>query len=217
MNRLSHGWTIDDFRTACQRMTHDGHYGFGAALVHLQHLFLNEFGPGIWGRDVTKNLLLGYNPAAHRWTIHPDLTEDHVRRVFVLFDQLINVDKSWNPATLGMSFSEIIDEVTVHRRLGMTFGENPWSPRSRIEIWQANQMLGVRQPPPPELTSVWMPASAPGKKELLCAGVMGFSVLKQIPYRGDAHTDNAMRRCLLRDASGAPGPLAGAHVPPFAA
>ena len=31
-------------------------------MVHLQHLFLNEFGPGIWGRDVTKNLLWATTP-----------------------------------------------------------------------------------------------------------------------------------------------------------
>ena len=102
--------------------------------------------------------------------------------MFVLFHQLINVDKSWNPATLGMSFSEIIDEVTVHRRLGMTFGETPWSPRLRTEIWQANQMLGVRQPSPPPLTSVWMPGEPqPGKKELLAPGSWAFHS-QAIPY-----------------------------------
>jgi len=196
----SNGWTIDEFRAACKAMTHptqpDGTpatWGFGAALVHLQHLFLDEFGPGIWGREIAKNELLGFDPSTHRWTIHPALTQAHIARVFLLFHQLINVDQSWNPATLGMNFGEIIDELTVHRRLAMTFGETPWAPRLRMEIWQANKTLGNIQPAPPELTSLWMPSITPGQKGTPRAGVMGFSILKQIPYQGDTHTDNAMR------------------------
>jgi hypothetical protein len=196
-----HGWTIDQFREACRRMTHDGHYGFGAALVHLQHLFLDEFGPGIWGRDITRDQLLGYNDKLKRWTIHPALTEEEIYRDFALFNDLINVDKSWDPATLGMGIGEIIDEVTVHRTLGMTFGEVPWVPRLRMEIWKENEALGVHQPSPPPLTAIGMPAEKLGEKGEGAgtprAGVLGFSVMKQIPYQGDAHTDNAMRVALF--------------------
>ncbi|HWB53670.1 MAG TPA: ABC transporter substrate-binding protein [Tepidisphaeraceae bacterium] len=188
-----HGWTINQFREACRRMTHDGHYGFGAALVHLPHLFLDEFGPGIWGRNVSRDELLGYNKAQKRWTIHPALTEDNIYRVFSLFNDLINVDKSWDPATLSMSFPSIIDNITVHRTLGMTFGETPWVPMLRQEIWKTNEALGVHQLPPPPLTAIWMPAEKPGQKGTPRAGIIGFSVMKQIPYKGDAHTDDALR------------------------
>jgi len=189
----AHGWTVDQFRDACRKMTHGNQYAFGAALIHVEHLFLNEFGPGIWGREITRNSLLGYNPTLHKWTIHPDLTEDQICRNFLLFHQLINVDKTWDRATLSMNLSEILDDVAVHRRLAMTFGEVAWAPRLRMEIWRANEMLGNKQPEPPPLTSIWMPATAPGQKGTPLAGVMGFSVMKQDPYRGDAHTENAMR------------------------
>lgn len=192
-----HGWTIDQFRQACQRMTHDGHYGFGAALVHLEHLFLNEFGPGIWGRDVTRNNLLAYDPQQHRWRIHPALTEEQIYRVFDLFNNLINVDKSWDPATLSMGIGEIIDEITVQRTLGMTFGEVPWVPRLRMDIWKENMAMGVNQPPPPPLTAIWMPAEIPGQKGTPIAGVLGFSVMKQVPDKGETHTDDALKVALF--------------------
>jgi hypothetical protein len=197
------GWTIDQFRDAAKRMTRDTDgdgtpdvWGFGASLAHLEHLFLNEFGPGIWGKEIAKNNFLAYDPATKRWTIDPALTEDHIERAFTLFDQLINVDKSWNPATLGMTIGEIIDEVTLRRRLAMTFGEVPWVPRLRREIWEANEKLGAHQPPLPELSAIWMPTES-GERAAPRAGVMGFSVMKQIPYKGDQHTDHAMRVALF--------------------
>jgi hypothetical protein len=200
----AHGWTIAQFREAARRMTRDTDgdgkpdtWGFGAALVHLEHLFLDEFGPGIWGKEITRNNLLGYDAAAKRWTIHPALTEDQIEQAFALFDDLINVDKSWNASYLGMSFGEILDDLTVHRRLGMTFGETPWVPRLRREIWQTNVALGAHQPEPPELSAVWMPTARAGDRPVPRAGVMGFSVLKQNPYKGDAHTDRAMRVALF--------------------
>jgi len=198
------GWTIEQFRDAAKRMTHatggdgkPGTWGFGAALVNLQHLFLNEFGPGIWGREIAQNELLGYDPALKRWTIHQALTEEQIEQAFLLFHQLINVDHSWNPAYLGMSFPEIIDELTIHRRLGMTFGETPLVPKLRREIWESNRALGAHQPEPPELTAIWMPTARTGDRPAPRAGVMGFSVLKQIPYKGDAHTERAMRVALF--------------------
>jgi hypothetical protein len=194
------GWTIEQFRDAAKRMTRDTDgdgkpdvWGFGAALVHLQHLFLDEFGPGIWGKEIAQNELLGYNPALKRWTIHPALTQDKIERAFLVFHELINVDKTWNPAYLGMSFPEIIDELTVRRRLGMTFGETPLVPRLRREIWASNHALGAHQPEPPELAAIWMPTERAGDRPVPRAGVMGFSVLKQIPYKGDLHTEHAMR------------------------
>jgi hypothetical protein len=92
-----------------------------------------------------------------------------------------------------MSITEILDEIAVNRRLAMTFGEVAWAPRLRMEIWHDNEMLGHHQPPPPPLTSIWMPADIPGQKGTPRGGVMGFAVLKQNPYQGDAHTANAMR------------------------
>jgi len=46
---------------------------------------------------------------------------------------------------------------------------------------------------PPDLTVIWMPTLKPGERPAPRAGVMGFSVLKQTPYQGDAHTENALR------------------------
>jgi ABC-type glycerol-3-phosphate transport system substrate-binding protein len=198
------GWTIDQFREAARKMTRDTDgdgkpdtWGFGASLVHLQHLLLDEFGPGIWGKDIAKDGLLAYDEKAKRWTIHPGLTENQIEQAFTLFNDLINVDKSWNPAYLGMTFPEIIDDITIHRRLGMTFGETPWVPRLRREIWEANVAMGAHQPEPPELTCIWMPTAKAGDRPAPRAGVMGFSVLKQVPYKGDAHTENAMRVALF--------------------
>lgn len=198
------GWTIEQFREAAKRMTRDTDgdgridtWGFGAALMHVRHLLLDEFGPGIWGREIARNQLLAYDAASKRWTIHPGLTQDHIEQAFALFNNLINVDKSWNPAYLGMSFGEIIDDLTVRRHLGMTFGETPLVPRLRREIWQANVALGAHPPEPPELSAIWMPTLKAGDRPGPRAGVMGFSVFRQNPYKGDAHTENAMRVALF--------------------
>jgi ABC-type glycerol-3-phosphate transport system substrate-binding protein len=195
-----HGWTFAEFRAAAKAMTRDvdgdgkpDTWGFGAALVHLPHLFLNEFGPGVWGKEVTEKGFLDYDAKAGHWTIHPSLTEAQIEQVFDLFDQLINVDKSWNPAYLGMTFAEIIDDVTLRQKLGMTFGETPWTPRMRADIWAANQALGAHQPPLAELTDIWMPTARARDRPVPRAGAMGFSVFKQSPYKGDVHTENAMR------------------------
>lgn len=194
------GWTFDQFREACKAMTRDTNgdgvnntWGFGAALVHLQHLFIDEFGPGVWGPEVSLRHFLHQDPQTQEWGMHPGLTEDAVAEVLTLFDQLVNVDKTWNPATFGMNWSEINDEVYVHRRLGMTFGETPWSAKLWREVWDADHTAGVVSGEPPDLCVIWMPTREPGMRPAPRAGVMGFSVLKQTPYKGDAHTENALR------------------------
>ncbi len=195
-----HGWTIDQFRAACKAMTRDTDgdgtndtWGFGAALVHLQHLFIDEFGPGIWGREVSLRHFLYQDPDTKEWGLHPGLTEDAVEQVLTLFDELVNVDKTWNPATFGMNWNDINDEVYVHRRLGMTFGETPWSAKLWRDVWDADFTAGVVSGEPPNLCVIWMPTHDSGMWPAPRAGVMGFSVLKQTPYKGDAHTENALR------------------------
>ena len=106
-------------------------WGFGAALVNVQQVFLNEFGPGIWGKEIAQNALLGYDSAKKRWTIHPALTEAQIEQDFDLFNDLINVDHSWKQESLGMTFQEILDDMTLHHRLGMTFGETPLAAAGR--------------------------------------------------------------------------------------
>ncbi|MCC6489731.1 MAG: carbohydrate ABC transporter substrate-binding protein [Candidatus Hydrogenedentes bacterium] len=195
------GWTVDAFRDACKRMTRDTDgdgdidtWGFGAALIHVQQLFIDEFGPGIWGRDVSLRHFLHLDPNSQEWGIHPGLTEEKVAEVLTLFDQLLNVDKSWNPATLGMNWNEINEELITRRTLGMTFGESPWSAKLWRETWEADHARGATQgDEPPDLTVIWMPTREPGMWPAPRAGVLGFSVLKQSPYKGDAHTENALR------------------------
>ena len=198
------GWTFEQFRDACRRMTRDldgdgapDTWGFGAALVHLRHLFLNEFGPGVWGREVSRHMFLYQDTETGRWGLHPDLTEEQVFRVFLLFDQLLNQDKTWSSAFLSMNWNEINDELIVRRRLGMTFGETPWAAKLRGDIWDFEAARGLHNDvPPPDLTVIWMPTEKPGRRPLPRAGVVGFSVLKQTPYKGDQHTENALRVAL---------------------
>jgi ABC-type glycerol-3-phosphate transport system substrate-binding protein len=198
------GWTFDQFRETCRRMTRDTDgdgvadtWGFGAARVHFQHLFLNEFGPGVWGREIARENFIKKDEATGAWTIDPALTEDHIYETFLLFHQLLNEDKVWDPATLGMNWNEIIDEVVVRRRIGMIFGETPWVAKLRREIWEADKAMGANVESaaggPPDLTVIWMPTLKAGDYPAPRASVMGFSVLKQLPYKGDAHTENALR------------------------
>lgn len=194
------GWTIDRFRETAKRMTRDldgdgkpDTWGFGAARTHLNHLFFNEFGPGVWGREVTQSQLLARAPSS-AWALHPHLTEECVRVLFRLFHQLVVEDKSWNPACLGMNWNEILDEMIIRRRLGMTFGETPSSAMLHREVWQADKNAGAKVgDTPPDLCVIWMPTLKPGDRPAPRAGVMGFSVFKQTPYKGDAHTDNALQ------------------------
>jgi len=72
------GWTFDQFRDACRKMTRDldgdgtpDTWGFGAALVHLNHLLLNEFGPGVWGREIARNQFLAKDQATGQWASIP--------------------------------------------------------------------------------------------------------------------------------------------------
>ncbi len=65
-------------------------------------------------------------------------------------------------------------------------------------FWESDlRMAGDINPEPPELTAIWMPTARLGDRPVPRAGVMGFSVLKQIPYQGDAHTDHAMQVALF--------------------
>ncbi|GMV95149.1 MAG: hypothetical protein AMXMBFR82_49270 [Candidatus Hydrogenedentota bacterium] len=194
------GWTIDAFRDACKAMTRDTDgdgvndtWGFGAALVHLQHLFIDEFGPGIWGSDVSRRRFLYQDPETKAWGLHPGLIEEAVAEVLTLFDQLVNVDKTWNPATFGMNWNDINAELYVYNRLGMTFGETPWSAKLWRDMWEADFAAGAVTGDPPDLCVIWMPTRESGMRPAPRAGVMGFSVLKQTPYKGDAHTENALR------------------------
>lgn len=198
------GWTFEQFRVACKRMTKDidgdgetDVWGFGAALTHLEQLFDLEFGPGIWGKDIAHRGLLGYDRATGRWTRHPDLTEDDIYQAFLLFDQLYNQDQTWNPATLSLTIFELHDEIDIHQRLGMTFCSVPWMPKMRKETWELEVRQGVQKPHPfPDLTAVWMPTLREGDRPSPTGGVYGFSVLKQTPYKGDVHTRNACRVAL---------------------
>ena len=198
------GWTFDQFRDACRKMTRDldgdgapDTWGFGAALVHLEHLLMDEFGPGVWGREIARERFLARDEATGKYVLEPALTEEHIYQVFLLFHQLLNEDKTWNPAYLGMDWNEINDELIKRGRLGMTFGETPWVVKLRMDIWASEQTLGAKvQGPPPDLTVLWMPTLKPGDRPAPRAGVMGFSVLKQESYKGDAHTENALRVAL---------------------
>lgn len=195
------GWTFAEFREACKQMTLDTDgdgttdvWGFGAALVHLNHLFLNEFGPAVWGKEATRHQMLGWDEQAGKWAIHPDIREDHILAVFELFHQMLNVDKTWNPKLLSMDWNEINDEILVHRRLAMSFAETPWVAKLRKDIWEVeNRKGGARTPEPPDLSVVWVPTLNKGDRSVPRAGVMGFTVMKQTPYKGDSHTENAIR------------------------
>lgn len=199
------GWTFAQFRDACRRMTRDTNgdgrpdiWGFGAALTHLHHLFLNEFGPGVWGKEIARGQFLVKNAETGRWGLDPSLTIEHLEQVFLLFHQLLNEDKTWNPSCLGMNWDEINRELIERRRLGMTFGESPWAAKLRTDIWDAEEAMGVRhESPRPDLTVVWMPTLRAGDRPVPRAGVLGFSVLKQTPYKGDEHTANALRAALF--------------------
>jgi hypothetical protein len=63
----------------------------------------------------------------------------------------------------------------------------------RIDMWETNKSLGAKQPPLADLTDIWMPTLRAGDRPVPRVGSMGFSVMKQVPYRGDAHTENATR------------------------
>jgi len=196
------GWTLDDFREACRKMTRDldgdgtpDVWGFGAALVHLEHLFRNEFGPGVWGKELTDSFFK-WNESANRWEVNPRLQKEQIYQTMLLFRQLFDQDKVWSPKYLGMDWNEILNELIVHQRLGMTFGESPWVVKLRKEIWETEVKQGARQGPPPDLTVVWMPTLRQGDRPVPRAGVTGFSVMKQIPYKGEAHTENAIRVAL---------------------
>jgi ABC-type glycerol-3-phosphate transport system substrate-binding protein len=198
------GWTFEEFREACRRMTRDTNgdgkpdvWGFGAALVHFNHLFLNEFGPSVWGKEVQRKTLFAFDDQAGCWRVHPGLSEEMVLAVFRLFNQLINEDKTWNPACLAMNWNEINDELILHHRLGMTFGETPWVARLRRDIWDLEAKQGLHPgQEPPDLAVVWMPTAERGGRPVPRAGVMGFNVLKQTPCLGDAHTENSIRAAL---------------------
>ncbi len=199
------GWTFKEFREACKRMTRDTDgdgqtdvWGFGAGLVHLEHLVNLEFGPGAWGKKVAERFMLGYDENTGRWTRHPDLKEEQIYQIFLLFHQLINVDKSWNPATLGMGTYEMLDEIITQQKLAMSFGSIPWAPKVYEDIRNLEISQGVKKPNPfPDLTMVWTPTLKAGDHASPSAGVYGFSVLKQTPYKGDAHTYNACRVALF--------------------
>lgn len=198
------GWTFAEFREACKRMTKDldgdgktDVWGFGASLKNLEQLLEIEFGPGIWGKEIARRQLIGYDETTKRWTRNPGLTEDDIYQAFLLFHQLYNVDRSWNPQTLQYTIFELHDEVDVHQRLGMTFCSVPWMPKMRQEIWDLEVKQGVKKSFPfPELTAFWMPTLRKGDRPSPVGGVYGLSVLKQSPYKGDAHTRNACRVAL---------------------
>jgi len=197
------GWTYEDFLQAAKKMTQDldgdgtpDVWGFGAALVHLDHLFLREFGPGAWGKDLTESFF-AWNERVKRWDVNPNLKEEHFLEVLRLFDRMFHKEKVWNPLLLGMDWNEIINELVVRERLGMTFGETPWVVKLRKEIWETEVRQGVRTGEPPDMTVLWMPTLKPGDRPVPQAGVLGFSIMKQAPYKGDAHTDNAIRVALF--------------------
>ena len=199
------GWTFDQFRDACKRMTKDldgdgktDIWGYASALSHMEHLLLNEFGPAIYGKEIATAQFLGYDEQTKRWTRHPGLTEDHFYQLCLLYHQLINVDKSWNPNYLSMTTYELLDEIITQQKLGMMFGSIPWAPKVYKDIWDLEVKQGVKKPNPfPDLTTFWTPTLRKGDWPSPSAGVYGLSVLKQTPYKGDTHTRNACRVALF--------------------
>lgn len=199
------GWTFEQFRDACRKITRDTNgdgtpdiWAFGAALVHLNQLFLHEFGPAVWGKEVHRRSLMAWDQAKQRWDVHPALTEEQIRIVFALFDDLINEDKVWNPAYFGMNWNEINEELIGKRRLAMAFGEMPWVPKTRLDMWDLEEKQGVvHENPRPDLTVVWMPTLKAGDRPVPRSGLYGFNVMRQTPYKGDEHTHNAIRVALF--------------------
>ncbi len=104
-------WTIEQFRDAAKRMTRDTDgdgkidtWGFAATLTHLQHLFLNEFGPGIWGKSRSRtNELLGYDSDAQAMDDSPCPDAGRNRAsVFSSFQSISSMSTNHrNPAYAG--------------------------------------------------------------------------------------------------------------------
>jgi multiple sugar transport system substrate-binding protein len=197
------GWTFEEFLEAARKMTKDldgdgtpDVWGFGAALVHINHLFLREFGPGVWGKELTESFF-AWDSEAESWDVSRDLKKEHIHQAILLLYRMFHEEKVWNPLYLGMGWNEILNDIGVHERLGMTFGETPWVVNLRNEIWETEVRQGVREGDPPDLTVVWMPTLKRGDKPVPQAGVMGFGIMKQTPYQGDNHTENAIRVALF--------------------
>jgi len=199
---LEQGWTIAEFREACRKMTKDldgdgkvDVYGFGTPLKNLRELFENEFGASYWGVNKTERwqfTFITFNKSSQRWERDPELkVEDFLGPMQVIHD-LIYVDQTFGRKYFGMVHHQITQELIDKQSLAMTWSGAPQVYVQNARLYNLELKEGTKQGNPVEIVVIQTPKFEKGGHAVFSTGVAGYVVFKQKPYKGEAHTRNAL-------------------------
>ncbi len=194
---LEHGWDYETFKremqkvqTAVRAKYGPEAYAFGLNLLNVPTLLYECLLPPIVGPEVVERQFLLYDEAAGRYRLDPAITPETLAIPLRFMQDLIHRDKLWGRKFLGLDFGQIVAELCERQELSATFTNTPGYSVSYQMLKQQEYDKGLRERP---LRTTNVPVPTPhGEDYVFGVGADGWGVMKQIPFRGDAHTSAAL-------------------------
>jgi ABC-type glycerol-3-phosphate transport system substrate-binding protein len=183
------GWTFDEFRQAARTFTKNtgntktSVWGFGQDLADAPYtleMFFYTKEQADRGPVVMKNA-------------QPTLVRDaeSYRTVFQLAQDMIYTDKTWSPLTFGLGGGDITNMFVQDQTLAMVC-DGWYGMKTAVEQYNADIASGKKQGTM-NPGVVWLPYPRfPTGKPFFYLYVGGIGAYKQVPYKGDAHTNNVL-------------------------
>ena len=195
---LVHPWDYATFRremkklqVAVRREKGEEAYALGIGLTLVDTFLYQDLLPNVLGKEAAERDLLLYDRRRRRYVLDPAVTPEKLAAPMRLMQQLINVDKTWSKKSLGLDFAQQGNDCDRRGLAGVIWADTPGSAGAS----QVGQMDEVRRGLRTDYfrtTSVPVPTPRAGMPLIFRAGSDGFGVMRQIPYKGDAHTRHAL-------------------------
>jgi len=195
---LVHGWDYDTFRremkkvqAAMRRDIGEEAYALGIQLTLVDTFLYQDLLPNVVGKEVAERDLLYYDKKRGRYVLDPDVSPENVAAPLRLMRQLINVDRTWSKKSLGLDFAQQGNDCDRRGIAAVIWADTPGS-AGGSQVAQMDEVeRGLRQSYF-RTTSVPVPTPRGGMPLVFRAGADGYGVMRQIPYKGDAHTRHAL-------------------------
>ncbi|HPK02243.1 MAG TPA: ABC transporter substrate-binding protein [Candidatus Sumerlaeota bacterium] len=196
---LSEGWDYETFKRELKRVqqvvrerTGREVYAFGLNLVNVPTFLFRFLLPPIIGADATERSLLAYDPAAGRYVLDPAITPEILAQPLQLMQDMIHRDQMWGRKYLGMDFGQIGIEIYDRLELVTTFQDTPGNSIYSQLLRNRDFAQGLREAPL-RVTNLPVPTPTGDEPFLFSVGTDGWGVMRQVPYKGDAHTSAALQ------------------------
>ncbi len=195
---LENGWDYKTFRddmkkvqAAMQKEVGPDAFAFGINLRNIDSLvYGNFFFPSLGKESVMRNYIY-YDEKQKRYVIDPLLTPEKLARPLQLMHDMMYVDGTWSKKFLGLEYSQMLVDLETNNKLAATYAVSMGVSVSEQMTYNKDYERGIHKNPV-KMVILPMPTPTMADPIVYTISATGYGVLKQMPYRGKKHTQNAL-------------------------